>query len=188
MQGPNNFFDILFGRSKESGIFRQIPLNMPGKLFTSPMPFGAYDKGNQLIKIFKHHSIQHVFVLVTDPELKKKAKRNLLSEYVKHGIGYSRYEIGDYQAPSLEVIRGLVCEALARLRKKQRILVHCHAGVGRTSVSVSCITMAVEEISAKEAIAHVKANMMVNITAEQIRLIEKFETILEGSKVRHFCD
>ena len=161
---------------------------MPGKLFTSPMPFGAYDRGNRLLKIYEHHHIEHVFMLVTDAELKNKTKRNLLAEYDKHGIGYSRYVIGDFQAPSLEVIKGLVCEAMKRLRKKQRILVHCHAGVGRTSVSVACITMAVEEISAKEAIAHVKANMMVNITTEQIRLIEKFEKLIEGPNIRHFCD
>lgn len=163
---------------KDSGIFRQIPLNTPGKLYTSPMPSGAYDPGNRLFKIFEKHRIDHVFLLVTDTELQKKARRNLLKEYERRKITYSRCVVQDFQAPSLEVIDKLVKEARQRLMEKQRILIHCHAGVGRTSVSVSCIVIAIENIPANEAIAHVKANMMVNITSEQVGLIKKYESLL----------
>ena len=169
-------------QSKDSGIFRQIPLNVPGGLFTSPMPYGAYDPSNRLMKVFKKHHIDHVIMLVTDRELEKKARRNIMKEYEKNGIGYSRFIINDFQAPSVEVIDGLVKEAINRLNNNERILIHCHAGVGRTSVSASCVTIAVENMSAEEAIKHVKANMMVNITSEQIRLIKKFEESLQSTK------
>ena len=182
----NHFVDALF-RKRDSGIFREIPLNVPGRLFTSPMPSGAYDPGNRLLKAYEHHGIQHVFVLVTDSELQKKAKKDIFREYEKRGITYSRYTVEDLQAPSLESIKGLVCEAMERLKKKERVLVHCHAGVGRTSVTVSCITMAAERITAEEAISHVKENMMVNITGPQIRLIEKFGEIIKGINTLYFC-
>ncbi len=167
----------MFG-DKDSGIFREIPINMPGKLFTSPMPTGAYDPGNRLLKVYVKNRIDHVFLLVTDIELEKKARRNLLKEYDKKNITYSRCIVQDFQAPSLEVIDNLVKEAIQRLQDKQRVLIHCHAGVGRTSVSVSCIVIAIEKIPADEAIAHVKANMMVNITSEQVNLIKKYEDLL----------
>ncbi len=165
----------------DSGIFREIPMKSPGKLFTSPMPTGAYDKRNRLFKIYKLHKIDHVFSLVTDRELEKKARKPLLQEYEKRGITYSRYIIEDFQAPSGDVIQHLVEEALDRLEKKQNLLVHCHAGVGRTSLAVSCIYMTLTGCSPEEAISHVKNNMLVNITSEQTRFIKQFKLEKEKS-------
>ena len=95
-------------------------------------------------------------------------------EYQKNGLKYSRFVVADFQAPSIEMIGSLVSEAVQRLRIGERIVVHCHAGVGRTAVAAACIAMAMDGLSAEDAIAHVKANMMVNITAEQNRMVEKF--------------
>lgn len=166
--------------NQDSGIFRQIPLNVPGKLYTSPMPFGAYDYGNRLLNIYKKNKIQHVFLLVTDTELKKKARRDILKLYAKNGISYSRYVINDLQAPSIEVINDLVKEAVERL-KKQRVIIHCHAGVGRTSVAVCCIVIAVEGLTVDKAIEYVCKNMAVNITSEQKYLIQQFEASFQLS-------
>ena len=167
--------------SRDAGIFREIPMKCPGKLFTSPMPSGAYDKRNRLLKIYKLHKIDHVFSLVTDRELEKKARRPLLQEYEKRGISYSRYIVEDFQAPSGDVIHWLVEEAMEKLEKKQNLLVHCHAGVGRTSLAVCCIYMTLTGCFPEEAIDHVKANMLVNITSEQTRFIKQFN--LEKKKI-----
>ena len=61
-----------FSNSRDFGIFRQIPLNVSGELYTSPMPFGAYDYGSRLLRIYRKNKIEHVFVLVNDTELAKK--------------------------------------------------------------------------------------------------------------------
>jgi len=175
-------FHFLLGRvlkKRHEGIFRHIPLKTQGKLFTSPMPSGAYDKRNQLLKIYKMNGIDHVFVLVTDEELQKKARRNLLQEYEKRGMTYSRYIMEDFQAPSVEIINNLVEEAVKRLFNKEHILIHCHAGVGRTSVAASCVAITIEGMTTRGAIDHIKAHMMVNITTEQKNVIQKFETLLQ---------
>ncbi len=168
-----NLFRTIFP-NRDAGIFREIPMKSPGKLFTSPMPSGAYDKRNRLLKIYKNYRIDHVFSLVTDKELELKARKPLFKEYEKRGITYSRYIIEDFQAPSGDVIHKLVDEAIERLNKKQHLLVHCHAGVGRTSVAVSCIYMTLTGCSPEEAIQHVKDHMLVNITTEQTRYIKQF--------------
>ena len=155
----------------DSGVFRQIPLNTPGKLYTSPMPFGAYDYGSRLLKIYKKNKIEHVLMLVTDTELENKARRDLLKLYVKNGISYSRYEIKDLQAPSLEIINSLVQDAVKRLQT-QRLIIHCHAGVGRTSLAVCSIVIAVKHLNAEEAIEYVSKSMAINITSEQKNLIQ----------------
>ncbi|MGA1864448.1 MAG: dual specificity protein phosphatase family protein [bacterium] len=179
MELIEKIFKWLF-HNQDSGIFRQILLNAPGKLYTSPMPFGAYDYGNRLLNIYKKNKIQHVFLLVTDTELKKKARRDLLKLYAKNDISYSRYVIHDLQAPSIEVINDLVQEAVERL-KTQRVIIHCHAGVGRTSVAVCCIVIAVEGFTVDKAIEYVCKNMSVNITSEQKYLIQQFEASFQFS-------
>ena len=163
--------------NRESGVFREIPLDCPGRLYTSPMPSGAYDKGSALLKIYQRHRIDHVFPLVTDKELDIKARTKLLREYEKRAIGYSRYIIGDYQAPSMDVLQALVEEAVRRLADGERIAVHCHAGVGRTSLAVACIAIAVNGMNPEEAVKHIRNNMTVNITSEQIRRLEEFARI-----------
>ena len=168
-----SFEDFL--KPSDSGIFREIPVNTPGKLFTSPMPTGAYDKGKKLFSIIKKHQVSHVFPLVTDGEIEKKGRSDILAEYTKRGITYTRYIIKDYQTPTYEMMKGLVKDAEQRLGNKEHLLVHCHAGVGRTSLVVACIIVAVENMSADEAINHVRANMTVNITSEQANLVRRFE-------------
>jgi len=62
---------------RDDGVFRRIPLLSSGQLFASPMPFGAYDRGNRILKIYKRKGIDHVIMLVTEEELEEKARRDL---------------------------------------------------------------------------------------------------------------
>ena len=159
--------------NRDENIFREIPLSTNGKLFVSPMPFGAYDPGNRLMKIYKRYKIDHVFILVTDGELTKKARRNLLGQYRSAGFEYSRFVIKDLMVPSMDVIHEMTGHAKSMLKTK-RIVVHCHAGVGRTAVAVCCIAIFIEGWTAQEAIKNICRAMPVNISDEQRRFIHKY--------------
>ena len=171
----------LFGQDKDSGIFREIPIKLNGRLFVSPMPYGAYDPGNRIFKIYRQNKIDHVFILVTDDELKKKSRRNLLKRYEQNGISYSRFILNDWMAPSMDVVVNMVEEAQRRL-ETQRIAVHCHAGVGRTAIAVCCIAMTIEGWSAEQAMKNICQFMTINITTEQKNFIKKFEKLINNSK------
>jgi protein-tyrosine phosphatase len=166
------FFNFIHNEH-DSGIFRKIPLSAKGSLFASPMPYGAYDPRNRLIKIYKEKKINHIYSLVTDEELQKKARRDIFKKYAHAGMTWSRHIIPDFQAPTLDVLHALVTDAQQRLRH-QRVIVHCHAGVGRTAVAISCMVMAIEGLSPDEAIDHVKQHMTINITTEQKSIIKKY--------------
>ncbi len=168
----SNLFNFT-NHSRDSGIFREIPVDLPGRLFVSPMPTGAYDKGN-LLKIYRNHHVDHIFSLVTDDEIRKKARKDIFAEYSKLGIKYSRYIIKDFQTPSLDDLKKLVDEAIGLLKHKKKILVHCHAGVGRTALAVACIVMTIENIPVTTAFEQIKTNMLVNLTSEQAALAERF--------------
>ncbi len=166
--------------NSDPGVFREIPLDLPGHLYTSPMPFGAYDRGSRLLKIYKKNHIQHVFVLATDKEIENKARRNLFQSYKDANIRFTQFSIKDYQSPSVEVLSQLVEDAKYRLRDDQRIVIHCHAGVGRSAVAASSVVMITKNITAKQAIQYVKEYMEINITSEQTNLITKFEEKLRS--------
>ena len=89
---------------KQEKNFVRIPLDVKGHLYISPMPYGPYDRGNTLMKIYLKHKIDYAILLVTDAELEKKAKRDLLAAYKKNGIGTIRYPIADYTSPELHAL------------------------------------------------------------------------------------
>lgn len=167
--------------NEDEGLFRKIPLSLPGELYVSPMPFGAYDPGNQVLNIYLRNKVDHVFVLVTDAELTRKARKNLLKKYESNNLNYSRFILKDWMAPSMEVVHEMVDEA-KRMLAHHRIAVHCHAGVGRTAIAVCCIAMSIEGWTAEESMRNISQFMTINITDEQQRFIKRYEESIRPTR------
>lgn len=158
---------------RDRGTIRSIPLRTKGRLWVSPMPFGAYDKGNHLLGRYRLHGIGHVFILVSDAEIKTKTGRDLKGLYKKAGITYTQYPFLDMQAPNLPMLQELVKTAMMLLEDHD-VSIHCHAGVGRTSIAACCIVQAVEGMNPQDSITFVKQHMEVNMTTEQQSVVMKF--------------
>lgn len=148
------------------------------------MPFGPYDKWNVLLKLYKKHQIEFAVVLVTDSELEKKARRNLLSIYEKNSIRVIRLPVADYTTPDMREVSKTVDQVSGYLKAGARIVVHCNAGVGRTGVLACCIVRAILKIPAEETIPYVRKYMKTNMTDEQIRLVKRFQTVEEKTANR----
>lgn len=168
-----HFYMRPFERDATNDVFRQIPLKTHGKLFVSPMPFGAYDKGNRLLKMCRHAHVKHVFVLAQESEIKAKSKKNLFKEYEKIGAAVSHYPFVDMHAPDTHAIAEMAEEAVDQL-SRWNVAIHCHAGVGRTSVAASCVVQSVLGLSPDESISYVKDHMEVNMTREQCSVVKNF--------------
>jgi protein-tyrosine phosphatase len=164
---------MLLLRKREKN-FERIPLAVKGRLYVSPMPYGPYDPGNALLKVYQQHKIEFAIMLVTDEELKKKAKRDLIALYQKQSIQPIRFPIADYTSPELHAFSKTVDQVAGYLRAGAHMAVHCNAGVGRTGVMTCAIVRDIMEISAQESIDYVKQFMQTNMTDEQKRLVERF--------------
>jgi protein-tyrosine phosphatase len=169
-------FSLFRNREK---ICVRIPLEMKGRLYVSPMPCGPYDPGNALLKVYRQLNIGFAIMLVTDAELEKKAKHDLLALYQKNNIQPIRFPIADYTSPELHAFSKTVDQVSGYLRAGANMAVHCNAGVGRTGVMACCIVRDVNNMPAGEAIAYVKEYMQTNMTDEQMRLVERFQPLCE---------
>jgi len=172
-----NIRQFLLGQQEK--ICVQIPLDVKGKLFVSPMPFGPYDTQNVLLKIYKRNRIEFVVVLVTDDELREKARKGLLAIYQANNIRVLRLPVADYTSPDLHQMTKVVDKAAGYLRAGAHVAVHCNAGVGRTGVVTCCIVRDIMKIPAQESILYVKQYMQTNMTDEQMRLVGRFTTLIE---------
>jgi len=168
---------FLFGQKEKTCV--QIPLEVKGKLFVSPMPFGPYDPGNALLKVYKKNRIEFVVMLVTDVELARKAKRDVIKIYKDNAIEPIRFPIADYTSPALHDFSKVVDKVSGYLRAGANVAVHCNAGVGRTGVMTCCIVRDILKTNADGAIAYVKQHMQTNLTDEQIRLTARFLPLAE---------
>ena len=160
----------LFQHSSSSTSFTRIPLNVPGELHVSPMPYGRYDS-DRVFKYFRQEEIQRVVILLSDREIKKRCRRDLKKLYARHKMEVTQFPMVDFLQPGQGEMDKLVPLLVARLREGERIAVHCHAGVGRSSVVVACIVAVLENYRLEECIEHVKTHMETNITVEQKQFI-----------------
>ncbi len=171
-------FGFLRARGGTSN-FLQIPLpEVKGRLYVSPMPFGPYDTANAVFKEYVRARIDRVVPLVTDAEIERKAKRDPFKAYEKQGMKVTRIPFADLTAPVLAEIQDVMGELLECLQR-ERIVVHCNAGVGRTGVMASCMIRGLRHCTGEEAVMTAKQFMQTDLTSEQQRFVDRFE-LAEG--------
>lgn len=158
---------------KDRGVFRRLPLGAGIHLYLSPMPFGAYDPGNRVFKMYRLSGIRHVVMLLKEEEIQKKARRDIRNLYRKNDIEFSQFALKDLTAPALETLDDIVA-FVVELLKTKRVAVHCHAGTGRTVVVACCVAQALLGLSAQDSIAFIRKEVEVVLVDEQERLISKW--------------
>jgi len=94
------------------------------------------------------------------------------------GMKYLHLPIEDFSPPTLEQIRKFVDFARNCARNEEPVLVHCHAGVGRTGTMLACYLVA-DGKSAEESIQTIRSLRPGSVeTATQERVVKEFERSL----------
>jgi protein-tyrosine phosphatase len=153
------------------GPFTEIPFETPGRVFRSRMPFDGRDPQGELFKRFIAESIGAVVILADDREVLECTGRNLRADYKAQGMSVTYLPISDYAVPALDDLDDAVLAALEDMCLGKNLVVHCHAGLGRTGLFLACLAQRTLQMDAQEAIGWVRGYVPGALeTPEQVRL------------------
>ena len=130
----------------------ELPFHLPGRIFRSPMPFSVYDpRGNSLLQ-FKRENGSLIVLLAEEEECMERTGRNLKALYLQEGFQVIHFPIPDFDVPSKEDLEEVVKKTVEHAQVGKNILIHCHAGLGRTGLFVTYLAKRVLGLSSEEAI------------------------------------
>jgi len=135
------------------------------------MPFDARDPHGELFNRYLAESIDIVVVLAEDGEVLECTGRNLRAVYATQGMSVIYLPISEYAAPELDALDRAVLTALDDIRAGKNLVVHCHAGMGRTGLFLACLAQRALQLNPAQAISWVRSYVPGALeTPEQVRL------------------
>ncbi len=134
----------------------ELPFNLQGHIFGGVMPWGYFDPSGECLLEYKPKGIQVIVLLVEDEEFMRITGRNLVGIYEKEGYEVIHLPIPDMGVPSIEELEDASTLVIQKAQAGQNILIHCHAGVGRTGVFMAHLAKRLFGFSGRKAISWVR--------------------------------
>jgi len=153
-------------------LLTELPFHLPGRIFRSPMPFSVYDPQGDSLPQFKQKKGSLIVLLAEETECIQRAGRDLRSLYLQEGFQMIHLPIPDLDVPSKEGLAEAIEKTLEHAQAGENIVIHCHAGLGRTGLFVAYLAKRVLGFSSEEAIHWTRKHIPYALeTYEQIRFI-----------------
>ena len=134
----------------------ELPFNLQGNIFGSPMPFGNYDSSGETFHEFKREKISVIVLLAEDEECEQKAGRNLREFYIQEGFQVIHFPIPDFGIPLKKDLEHFAQKTIECAKKGHNIVIHCSAGIGRTGLFAASLAKQVLDLPGEEAINWVR--------------------------------
>jgi len=134
-------------------LLTRLPLDVPGKVYRSAMPFGYFDPTGMLLQEYKENEVQVVIALAEEDEMREETGRDLLELYRKHGFTSVHFPILDFSVPDMDSLVKAVEEAWRLVSAGRTVAIHCFAGQGRTGLFAACLARRATGMSGDEALA-----------------------------------
>jgi len=116
------------------------------------MPFSVYDPQGDSLFQFEREKGSLIVLLAEEEECMIRTGLNLKSLYLSHGFQVLHLPIPDLNVPSKEDLEEAIRKTVEHAQVGKNILIHCHAGLGRTGLFVAYLAKRVLGLSSEEAI------------------------------------
>ncbi|XP_037994471.1 cyclin-dependent kinase inhibitor 3 isoform X2 [Motacilla alba alba] len=107
----------------------------------------------------KSCGIQDVFVLCTRGELSKYRVPNLIDAYQQHGMCVHHHPIPDGNAPDIATCCKILEELRTCLENKQKTMIHCYGGLGRSCLVAACLLLQLSDTLAPQQVIESLRNL-----------------------------
>lgn len=134
----------------------ELPLNLPGRIYRSPMPFNDKDPNGELLELYARENINVIVMLVGVEESVRETGYDLQSLYQQQGIEVVYFPIPDFDVPTREELITNLDHTLGKALNGKNILVHCNGGLGRTGMFLACIVKRVLNLSGEQAVSWIR--------------------------------
>ena len=153
----------------------QIPFNLPGKIFRSPMPYSYFDTETSLLHDYLEVNIGTVVMLTEAGEDLRRADRNLEQTYTDNKINVIRFPIVDFDTPDDPGEMSKVLHRVLDMAKDgENIAIHCFAGRGRTGMFIALLARLILQMDGQEAIDWVRQYFPAIETSAQEQVVIEY--------------
>jgi len=159
---------------------RNVPLpGVPGKLYSSPMPFSSFDPFQTAYRELSTENIDVLVLLCYQSEVvKQTGGQDLIKRYGRDGFAIIWYPVDDFSVPlDISSFSNMLSRVHTLLKKGCNIAVQCHAGIGRTGLTIACLAKKFFGKEDSEVIAWVREYIIGAVQSkEQIDYVASFNT------------
>lgn len=154
----------------------QIPFDLPGKLYRSPMPFAHFDPDNDVFDQYLEEGISTVVMLIEEGEDQYHAGRDLKALYNEHKIDVIQFPIADFDTPDdQQQLEINLKQVLEKVHNGEHIAVHCFAGRGRTGFFLALLARRIMEVDGVTAISYLRRYFPAVETPAQEQLVINYQ-------------
>ncbi len=138
-------------------LFTELPFGQPGRVFRSPTPGSKmFDPDDQVLELYKEAKIDAAVVLNSVEEHVRHSGRELLPIYEQMGIEVIYDPVPDFSAPPYGTWDASLSRAEELIQQGKNVVIHCHAGIGRTGIFAACLAQDLLGLSGAASIEWVR--------------------------------
>jgi len=135
----------------------KLPYGLAGTIYRSPLPGSPlFDPEQQLLDVYIQKSVETVVMLTPEEEVRELTGMDLQARYKSLGFDIIHAPIPDFSVPDAGELQKPIQVTLQAAHAGKTLVIHCHAGLGRTGIFASCLAKVVFEMSGEEAVAWVR--------------------------------
>jgi protein tyrosine/serine phosphatase len=153
-----------------------LPYQLPGKVYRSAMPFSSmFDPAGLILDAYHAAGIDLIVMLTQETDVQRFVGWDLMKRYRSLGFDILSTPIRDFSVPERGALDEPVRQTLKAAKEGRTIVIHCHAGLGRTGMFAACLARLVFGMDGLEARAWVRQHVPHAVeTGEQFRFIQSF--------------